>query len=91
MRRALVCMGLQAADHLSPPGADLAARQQALKPWQDRFTIAEGHRVWVQASGPNGRECVDAREWIETLHDRKRWPAGTVWELVVEHDGSSDA
>lgn len=67
---------------------ELSTEQRSLTPWIDRWTPGDGRKVWVQATvaRPDGvsREVVDAREWIETLHDETRWPSGTVFELVTE-------
>jgi len=80
--RAVLCMFLQGNHNERPP---LSLEQRSLLPWVDRWTPASGRKVWVKALRVDGtQEITDAREWIETCHDEKRWPAGTVFELVTE-------
>lgn len=83
MTRSLLCMYMRAPLAGSPelPAID----QRALSKWADRWTMADGRKVWVRALFDYKRmpELVDAREWVETMHDEERWPNGTVFEIVV--------
>lgn len=85
--RSVLCTFLTVPLGDEPPRLPKAEREK-LQPWTDRWTKADGSRVWVRAIFHDGRmtELVDAREWIETLADERRWPAGTVFELVAERE-----
>ena len=66
----------------------LSTEQRSLTPWIDRWTPGDGRKIWVHATvkGDSGVrfEVIDAREWIETMRDEKRWPHGTIFEVVSE-------
>ena len=79
--RAFLCTGIGAAGERP----DLPAEQRSLTPWIDRWTPGDGRKIWVLATVPGqGSQVIDARDWIETMHDELRWPHGTVFEIVTE-------
>lgn len=60
---------------------------RSLTPWLSRYSIDKQRTVWVIAHHEDGRrELIDARHWIETLHNAERWPDGTWFDLVVAND-----
>lgn len=83
MSRSLLCMYLRGP--LNEPAELPRIDQRNLSKWADRWTMADGRKVWVRAmfDYPRMPEIVDAREWVESMHDEERWPMGTVFEIVV--------
>jgi hypothetical protein len=83
--RAFLCTESPAAACDRP---SLPTEQRALTPWIDRWTPGDGRKIWINATVPRAGsvsfETIDAREWIETMHDERRWPPGTCFEVVTE-------
>lgn len=75
-----------AGEHPLPEGgAAFSSEERELTRWQSRWSIDASRTVWVLARRPDGSgRVIDARYWIETLHDATMWPDGTTFELVVE-------
>lgn len=90
-RRAVLCIYLREPLEV-PPVEFPRLESRALQKWPNLWTTPSGRTVWVRALFHDVHrrpELLDAREWIESIHDAERWPAGTVFEVVVEEPATA--
>lgn len=92
MIRSVLCGLGSGDDGTTPLGEAEHHDPRPLTPWLSRWDIDKKRRVHVKAMHPDGHttEVIDARHWIESLHDPLRWPDGCVFELVVEVQNEND-
>jgi hypothetical protein len=80
---------LETVEEIDPVNAALVMAKvpdaRELTPWISRWQIDANRTIYVSAQVPGQpATIIDAREWIETMHDEKRWPSGTIFFAVTQ-------